>query len=336
MPMDSTHNGSRPMFSVIITNYNYARYLRQCIETVLSQDYPNVEIIVVDDCSHDESKSVIESFGARVKALFKPNGGVVSSCNSGWLHARGDMILILDADDFLLPGALSVHAKALSGDDVVRSQAYLMIVNADGQPTGHYYPRRRPQDSGLRENVLTFGPGGYFSTATSGNAWSRSFFERVFPLQETRIVSCDALLFDIAPLYGQTVTTETTVAAYRFHGASMQDGKARFTAQNISAILDAYDFRARRLRDTAELLGYEVHVARWRARNWRIATLRYIRGRLVDLPEPPSLIQHLASASACRNPIKGLAVFLAIFAMRLLPISTSAVIASKMIKLQEM
>ena len=335
MPKDVNHDGSWQFFSVIITNYNYARYIRQCIESVLSQDYPNVEVIVVDDGSHDDSKSIIESFGTRVRPVYKANGGMVSSWNSGWQQARGDLILILDADDFLLPGALSIHAKALSGENVVHSQGYLMIVDGSGQPTGRYYPSRRPQDSGLHEIVLTFGPGGYFAPATSGNAWSRSFFEKVFPLQERRTVCGDPLLFDIAPLFGKTVTTETAVASYRSHGESMQDGKARFTLQNIAAIVDGYDFRAMRLQETAESLGYKVQVARWRARNWRIATLRYICGKRLDVPNVPRFVEHLATATSCRNPLKGVAVFLAVLAMRLSPMLVSVAIASKMIKLKE-
>ncbi len=327
--------GELPLFSVIITNYNYARYLGQCIRSVLSQDYPNFEVIVVDDGSQDDSLTTIESFGPALKVVRKINGGMLSSWNSGWMQARGDMILILDADDFLVPGALAVHARALSDKAVVHSQGYQMIVDENGQPNGRKYPDRRPQDSGLLEIVLRFGPGGYIATATSGNAWSRTFFEQVFPLPESRTVGGDALLFDIAPMYGRTVTTETVVASYRFHGASMGDEKAVFSARNISAIVDGHEFRARRVRTIAESLGYKVD-ARWRARNWRFATLLYLRSKLLDSSDGPRLIDHLAAAFGCRNPIKAIAVFLAVLAIRLSPTAISMSIASRIIRLQEM
>jgi glycosyltransferase involved in cell wall biosynthesis len=334
--MPLIYNGLEPLFSVIVTNYNYARYLAQCIESALSQDYPKVEIIVVDDGSQDHSRAVIESFGDRVKPVFKANGGTISSLNSGWRQAHGDMILILDADDFLLPGALSVHAKALSDDGVIRSQGYQSIVDESGHPTGRYYPSRRPQDSGLREIVLNFGPSGYFSTATSGNAWSRGFIDQVFPLPEKRTIGGDALLFDVAPMYGKTVTSETAVSSYRLHRESLQSSKASFTAQNISVVVEGYDFRAMRLQKTAESLGYKVQAARWRARNWRIATLRYLRGKLLGSPDVPRLVEHLATTNSCRHPAKRLAVLFAVLAMRTLPVPMSVGIASKMINLREM
>ena len=334
--MHTSQDGSMPMFSVIVTNYNYSQFLRQSIESVLSQDYPNVEIIVVDDGSTDDSRSVIESFGSSVVPVFKENGGVISSCNVGWRHAQGEMIVILDADDFLLPGALSIHAKALSGEGVVRSQGYQMIVESTGKPTGRLYPSRRPQDAGLREIVLTFGPGGYFSTASSGNAWSRALFEKVFPLPESRLVYQDALLFDSAPLYGETVTTEIAVAAYRFHGASLTQSKTSFNLRSISTVLEAHDFRSKRLQKSAEALGLKPQPARWRARNWRIATLRYLRARLKHTGDAPQFYEHLATARSCRSRGKGIIVFVAILFIRLAPIAKSLSIASRIMNLKEM
>src|ERR1039458_7784964 len=70
----STQSG-RPLVSIIISNYNYGRYLRAGTDSALAQTYSHVEVIVVDDGSTDESREVIESYGKRIAPIIKVNGG---------------------------------------------------------------------------------------------------------------------------------------------------------------------------------------------------------------------------------------------------------------------
>lgn len=87
------------LVSVIIPNYNYARFLREAIDGVLNQTHPNVEIIVVDDGSTDESRDVLESYGTRIDTIFQKNEGVSSARNNGVRASRGEFVAFLDADD---------------------------------------------------------------------------------------------------------------------------------------------------------------------------------------------------------------------------------------------
>ena len=94
-----------PKFSVVITNYNYANFITRAIDSVLSQDV-EIELVVVDDCSTDNSREVIQSFGDRVIPVFlAENVGQGGGFNAGLEIATGDLVQFLDADDFLLPGA---------------------------------------------------------------------------------------------------------------------------------------------------------------------------------------------------------------------------------------
>src|SRR4051812_29781979 len=90
---------SSPKVSILINNYNYARYLRECIDSCLAQDYENLEIIVVDDGSKDDSVEIVRSYGDRVILVAKENGGQASAFDAGVAHSSGEILCFLDADD---------------------------------------------------------------------------------------------------------------------------------------------------------------------------------------------------------------------------------------------
>ena len=89
-----------PLISVIIPNYNYAKYIKEAIISVQSQTYSNTEIIVVNNGSTDDSLFVLEQFGSQITLVNQQNLGQAEARNSGLRAARGDLIAFLDADDF--------------------------------------------------------------------------------------------------------------------------------------------------------------------------------------------------------------------------------------------
>lgn len=96
------------MISIIVPLYNKGNLVCKTIDSVLRQDYDDFEIIVVDDGSKDDSAEYVKSYtDPRVHYYFKENGGVSSARNYGTKFAHGDWIMYLDADDEILPGALS-------------------------------------------------------------------------------------------------------------------------------------------------------------------------------------------------------------------------------------
>src|ERR1700739_3121282 len=97
-----------PLTTVLIDTYNYGRFIKQAIDSVLSQDFPaeQLELIVVDDGSTDDTEQCVKTYGSRIKYLKKENGGQASAFNLGFEQARGDFIVLLDADDYFLPGKL--------------------------------------------------------------------------------------------------------------------------------------------------------------------------------------------------------------------------------------
>ena len=115
----------QPFISVIIPVYNIERYIGKCLDSIVGQTLKEIEIIVVDDGSTDDSSRIIDRYArtdSRIVAIHKTNGGVVSARNCGIAQATGLYILFVDGDDHLAPDAcerLLRKAQATSADMVI-------------------------------------------------------------------------------------------------------------------------------------------------------------------------------------------------------------------------
>lgn len=104
------------MISIIVPIYNVEKYLRQCIDSILSQTYTNLEIILVDDGSKDKSGDICDYYkekDARIKVIHKTNGGLSSARNAGLEIATGEYIGYVDSDDYIAPDMYECLLKAL-------------------------------------------------------------------------------------------------------------------------------------------------------------------------------------------------------------------------------
>jgi glycosyltransferase involved in cell wall biosynthesis len=102
-----------PLVSIVTPTFNQAVFLRETVESVLAQDYPRIEHVVIDDGSTDETRTVLESFGTRVRWWSRPNRGQTPTINEGIDACRGEIVTWLNSDDTLLPGAVSWAVSAL-------------------------------------------------------------------------------------------------------------------------------------------------------------------------------------------------------------------------------
>ena len=108
-----------PFFSIVITAYNTEKYIKQCICSVINQKLGNCEIIIVDDCSSDNTLKIAEEFSNRVKIIkSQSNMGVWHSRNQALNIARGDYVFFLDGDDWIADNALDLAYKELSKNRV--------------------------------------------------------------------------------------------------------------------------------------------------------------------------------------------------------------------------
>lgn len=102
----------QPLVTVVTPSFNHGRFIRETIESVLSQDYPRIEYVVIDGGSTDETVTILKSYGDRLAWVSEPDGGQTSAINRGWRRARGTIIAYLNSDDTYLPGAIE---KAVAG-----------------------------------------------------------------------------------------------------------------------------------------------------------------------------------------------------------------------------
>ncbi|RZK27481.1 MAG: glycosyltransferase family 2 protein, partial [Hymenobacter sp.] len=130
---------ARPRVSVIIPNYNHARYLPQRIESVLGQSVRELEVILLDDCSPDASRQVIAQYAsqdARIRVVLNEqnSGSTFKQWNKGFALARGEYVWVAESDDFAEPDLLARLLAPLVADPAV-SLAYCNSFDVDEQGT---------------------------------------------------------------------------------------------------------------------------------------------------------------------------------------------------------
>ena len=104
-----------PLVSVAIPVYNGANYIRDAIDSVLAQTYPNLEVLIVNDGSRDEglTEEIALSYGDRIRYFFKSNGGVASALNLALKEAKGDYFCWLSHDDIYLSEKVAREMEVL-------------------------------------------------------------------------------------------------------------------------------------------------------------------------------------------------------------------------------
>jgi hypothetical protein len=234
-----TGSAHLPLVSIVVNNFNYARFLVQTIDSALAQSYARVEVLVVDDASTDGSRAIIESYGDRIVPVFQAvNQGQGAAFNAGFRASRGDIVMFLDADDWLYPeAARRVVETWVAGES--KTHFRLDLVDIDGAHVDVHPPREVRLDGGDVLPLL-FEFGRYETPVTTGNAFARGALELVMPMPAEFRLGADGYLAIVVPFHGQVVSVDECLGAYRMHGANAYAGSA--TAESI----ESFFRRARR------------------------------------------------------------------------------------------
>ena len=176
-------SGATPLVSIVIPSYNHGRYLEATIESVLAQDYPRVELIVIDDGSTDDSREILGRYGGRFHWESQPNRGQVATLNRAWLMSRGEILAWIGADDLLLPHAASTSVRHLEANaDAVLTYCDFDLIDGNSM----FIRRVKAAEFNYRDMVVKQacppGPGAFFR---------RSAFEAVGPWDDTLRIMLD-------------------------------------------------------------------------------------------------------------------------------------------------
>jgi len=223
--------------SIVIVNYNHGRFLQQAISSALEQTYSNTEVIVIDDGSTDESSEVIKSYGNRIISILKENAGQSSCYFRGLAVTRGDLVLYLDADDFLYPHCLQeVVDNWRQGS--VKAHFYLDVVDETGVRMDAVVPSGR-LGSGTEPLKMMHRFGAYCSPPASGNIYSRAFLTQILTVEnEHEFRRFDSIQFGAdsvpilaAPYFGTITAIRQVLGCYRRHSNASGAVASTFQAQ---------------------------------------------------------------------------------------------------------
>jgi glycosyltransferase involved in cell wall biosynthesis len=239
VPMGLSPLPPQPLVSIIMSNYNYARFLSEAVESVLRQTYPRFELIICDDGSTDHSRALIESLAARdsrVQTIFKSNSGQAAAWNMAYGYASGEIICFLDSDDTYHPAKLE---KVV--DTFVRNPNAGLVchrvrhISETGKPFGVPFPR--DIDTGwLAQDALERG-GWRHWPQTAGFCLRRAVADRLFPLPPHLTGFGDAYIQGVTQFLTELAAPHDPLAYYRMHEGN-DSGSAKPTIASVAKVLE--------------------------------------------------------------------------------------------------
>jgi glycosyltransferase involved in cell wall biosynthesis len=151
-------NVSKPLVSIVFTSYNHQEYLRQAIDSLVNQTYPNIEIIIIDDCSTDGSQDILKEYehfeNINLKLQTKNSGSYVKASNLGASFAKGEYLLFAQCDDFAESNQIETLLQAFENNPsvgVVFSKSNL--VDEKGETfADDFYGREKSFKKAVNEN----------------------------------------------------------------------------------------------------------------------------------------------------------------------------------------
>lgn len=232
--MSTPLQAALPLVSVVIPSYNHVRYIRECIDSVLAQDYPRVEVIVVDDGSSDGSLEQLRSYGSRITLLQQKGGRQARARNLAVAVAAGEYIAFLDSDDRYLPNRIGASVQAfMKHPDIDLVWGDFRVIDADGRPGAEM----RWVDDG-RPFALTLIAGNPICNATV--TVRRSALEQIGGFDERIPRACDGhAWYRLAALGKRFAHCGALVLEYRVHGWNDSARFALMTRERDTALVDA-------------------------------------------------------------------------------------------------
>ena len=290
----------KPLVSIIIDNYNYARFLPEAIESAINQTYSPIEILVVDDGSTDDFREIIAKYQSRIIPILKENGGNNSAINAGVRHSKGEIICLLDADDFYYPNKVAkivnsfenglsnikpmlVHHLLEVWDDASKKRTGQLKGRAHNSPYNLY-------DHAKRHKFIAFETG-----PTSSISINRALADLLFPLPEGRAKSwADDFIVLGASLVAELHSVNCSLGGYRAHGGNLWFNMERTKTYESVEILESYLNEKLRANNRLPVISFHHSMYCWgqlaREKRWLALSGHMVRSLMAQRDKRPQII----------------------------------------------
>ena len=148
------------LVSIITPSYNSSKFIKDCVHSVFSQTYKNWEMIIVDDCSEDNSKEIISELSTkdkRIKPIFlEKNVGAAEARNTAIRQSKGKYVAFLDSDDLWNPKKLEIQLSFMNKNEIVFSYTNYQLMSENGEDISNFIsaPEKMTYDSYLKNTII--------------------------------------------------------------------------------------------------------------------------------------------------------------------------------------
>ena len=233
--MGSSSQENIPLVTVVIPVYNAEKYIAQTLQSVLDQDYPNLECLVLDDGSTDRTPEVLRRFANQAAMVRHPNRGEAGTVNRGVALAQGDIVGVVNADDPILPGLVSAAVERLRDrPELVAVYPDWLMIDQDGHTLREVRTPEYDYLIMLEQNYCFIGPGAFFRKSCLGDE----------PARDPRLrFASDFDLWMRLGLKGPMSRLPHTLATWRRHpqGASLAQRGQELADNKVELIRRFYE-----------------------------------------------------------------------------------------------
>lgn len=289
------------MISVIVPVYNIQRYILACVESLLAQTYRNIEIILVDDGSADESGKLCDEYAqkdSRIRVIHKPNGGLSSARNAGLDVAHGEWILFVDGDDYLVKDAAERLIRLTDTDVDFIQFYYFETESVDTKPPKSQSVNFEECRDVRKMFEKLYSLGGVAASSCT-KLWNRRLF-RDIRFKEGILHEDEELMTRLLPICKKVIYTDLVL-----YGYVMREGSIVHTGFNPRR-MDVFPIMEERTK-MLQALGYDDLVLQTEARLFNTAALQYCEAKKSGFDNEAAVLkQKLLSLSGYRSlPLSG-------------------------------
>jgi glycosyltransferase involved in cell wall biosynthesis len=270
---------STPLVSIIIPSYNHSKYIKECIESVINQTYENIELIVIDDGSRDDSTDIIAELANRYrfKYYFQSNIGLSATLNRGLFeYVSGDFCSFIASDDKMLPNRIELLVKKfndLANGDVAAIYSDGYLINEHGQRVD-LFSRKYPLSiwSNVHKSLIIENWIGALSLL-----FRTSCLKKIGGFDASLKVEDYDMLLRISFMY-QIVYLDAPLFEYRWHGANFSVDETRMKAE-FAKIVDKHQDLKRYTNFKSSILKYDIlKIIKYSSfNNWQIFFFNLLR-----------------------------------------------------------